>query len=75
MRDLLYALLSQIAPFLSDAVRQLLERAAGELVELSRGTENKFDDILVNALVEALDVEKPEEAKEIDEANGDTPDA
>lgn len=72
MRDLLYALLSQIAPFLSDAVREILERAASELVELSRDTENKFDNILVNALVEALGIEKPEEAKEIDEANGDT---
>jgi hypothetical protein len=72
MRSLLTALLTQIAPFLSDALRELLERAVREAVELAEGTKNEFDDILVNALVEALGIEPDETARKINEANGDT---
>lgn len=72
MRDLLAALLKQIAPYLSEAIREVLRRATDELVELSKQTSNEFDDVLVNALVEALALEKDDTSRKIDEANGDT---
>jgi hypothetical protein len=64
--DLLQRIVSAASPLLVDA----LQRAVDELQELAESTENEYDDLLVNVLVDVLEADPDPEAKALGEATG-----